>query len=488
MRLSKALFIVSCLLLATLSIGQEGMVLFTKDFTPEEFASRRSRVYDAIGANALSVVQGAPSPTGYVRFRQSNEFYYLCGIEAPHAYLLLDGSQRRATLYLPHRHEGRERSEGKLLSAEDAQLVQELSGIEAVYPTEMLGEHLARYARTAAKNALYTPFSPGEGFATSRDLALRAISDMSNDPWDGRPSREGHFVNVLRARFPHYEIKNLTPILDELRLVKSPAEIAMIRKATQLSGLALMEGMHSTRPGQFEYELDAMAKFIYYRNGAQGEAYYSLVASGTNAWYGHYNAGKRQMQAGDFLLMDFAPDVGYYMSDVTRMWPVNGEFNSWQRELYDFYLGCYQAILKAIRPGVTAATIKQEAATVMAGILAQSRFSKPHYEAAARQFVESYRTSAENPDTYLGHWVGMATHDVGTYTGPLRPGMVFTIEPAIRVPEEKINIRLEDVIVITETGAENLSDFVPMDRAGIEKVMAEKGLLETYPPAQLMSN
>ncbi len=467
--------------------SQDGVSFFTKDFTPEEFAKRRSAVYDAIGANALAVLQGAPSPVGYVRFRQSNEFYYLSGIEAPHAYLLLDGAQRRASLYLPHRNEGRERSEGKVLSAEDAELVQKLSGIDAVYATEMLGEHLARYARTMAKQKLFTPFSPAEGFATSRDLALRYISDVANDPWDGRPSREGHFGDLLRSRFPHFEINNLTPILDQLRLIKSPTEIALIRKATQLSGWALMEGMRSTKPGIFEYELDAMAKFVYYRNGAQGEAYYSLIASATNAWYPHYNAGKRQMQDGDFLLMDFSPDVGYYMSDVTRMWPVNGKFNVWQRELYDFYLGCYQAILNAIRPGVTAATIKQDAVKVMDGILKQAKFSKPHYEKAAREFVESYRNSANNPETSMGHWVGMATHDVGTSTGPLQPGMVFTIEPALRVPEEKIYIRLEDVIVITATGKEILSDFVPMDRAGIEKLMAAPGILETYAPARFTS-
>jgi len=472
---------------ASLTFSQEGVPLFTKDFTPEEFAKRRSAVYDAIGTNAFAVLQGAPSPTGYVRFRQSNEFYYFCGIEAPHAYLLLDGSQRRASLYLPHRNDGRERSEGKVFSAEDAELVQRLSGIDAVFATETLGEHLARYARTIAKQKLFTPFSPAEGFATSRDLALRAVSDMANDPWDGRPSREGHFVNLLHSRFPHFEINNLTPILDQLRLIKSPAEIALIRKATQLSGWALMEGMRSTRPGLFEYELDAMAKFIYYRNGAQGEAYYSLIASATNAWYPHYNAGKRQMQDGDFLLMDFSPDVGYYMSDVTRMWPVNGKFNAWQRELYDFYLGCYQAILKAIRPGVTAAAIKQEAVKVMDEVLKQAKFSKPHYEKAAREFVESYRNSAGNPETSMGHWVGMATHDVGTHSGPLQPGMVFTIEPALRVPEEKIYIRLEDAIVITETGKEILSEFVPMDRAGIEKLMASPGILETYAPARFTS-
>ncbi|HEX8566044.1 MAG TPA: M24 family metallopeptidase [Pyrinomonadaceae bacterium] len=267
-----------------------------------------------------------------------------------------------------------------------------------------------------------------------------------------------------------------------MRLIKSPREIALITKATRLSGLALMEAMRSTVPGITEYELDAMAKYVYYRNGAQGDAYYSLVASGRNAWYPHYNAGKRVMKDGDFLLMDYAPDVGYYMSDVTRMMPVNGRFSNWQRELYGFYLDCYNSILKNIKPGLTAQAIKRAAAGEMKQTLARSKFSKPIYEKAAREFVESYERSAQNPRSMLGHWVGMATHDVGGYDGgALQPGMVFTIEPALRVPEEKIYVRLEDVIVITDTGADILTTFVPSDINAIEKLMREEGMLQKYP-------
>jgi Xaa-Pro aminopeptidase len=266
-------------------------------------------------------------------------------------------------------------------------------------------------------------------------------------------------------------------------LIKSPREIAMIGRARQLSGLALLEGMRSTRPGQYERELDGVAKFAFYRNGAQGDAYYSLIASGQNAWWPHYNAGKRKMEDGDLLLMDYAPDVGYYMSDVTRMWPVNGTFSQWQRELYGFYLACYEAILNAIRPGVDAATIMKAAAKEMDRALATAKFSKEIYRSAAENFVKEYRSSADGPDASLGHWVGMATHDVGPHTGPLKAGMVFTIEPALRVPEEKVYVRLEDLIVITEKGRDVLSDFVPRDMASIEKVMKEEGLLERYPRA-----
>ena len=479
------LILVCCFILSPLvSLAQEGFSLFTKDFPPEEFAARRAAIYDAIGTSAIAVLQGAPGPAGYVRFRQSNEFYYLSGIEIPYSYLLLDGSQRRATLYLPHRNEGRERAEGKTLTPEEATLVKELSGIDAVYGVDILPEHLARYARGNALRTVFTPFSPAEGSAMSRDLAVRSVGDAAADPFDGRASREGNFIQLLRLRFPQFDIRDLTPTLDNLRLIKSPREIALIQKATQLSGLALMECMRSTKPGIMEYELDAVAKYIYYRNGAQGEAYFSLIQSGPNAMVGHYNANKRQMQDGDFLLMDFAPDYGYYMSDLTRTWPVNGKFSNHQRELYEFYLGCYRSILKAIRPGATAQTVLQDAVREMDGILSKTTFSKPLYEAASRRFIGTFRTSSQSPRAMLGHWVGMSTHDVGQDWGPLRAGMVFTIEPAFTVPEEAINIRCEDLIIITDSGSQILSNFVPLDVAGIEKQMVGKGMLQEYPRAK----
>jgi Xaa-Pro aminopeptidase len=466
----------------TIDVRAQDIPFFTNDFPPQEFAARRAKIFDALGENGLALIQGAPSPAGYVRFRQTNEFYYLCGIESPHAYLLLDGRQRRASVYLPHRNAARERGEGKVLSAEDAELVRQLSGIDNVFAADVLSEHLARYARSGQEMKLFTPFSPSEGVATSRDSAIRAVADIASDSWDGSPSREGHFINLVRTRFPQFEVRDLTPILDRLRLIKSPREIALIKKATRLSGLSLMEAMRSTVPGIQELELDAVAKYIYYRNGAQGDAYYSLIASAGNAWYPHYNAGKRVMRDGDFLLMDYAPDVGYYMSDVTRMFPVNGKFNSWQRELYGFYLDCYKAILKNIKPGLTARQVKQAAVKEMNQLLAKSRFSKPVYEKAAREFVENYADSAKNERTSLGHWIGMATHDVGGNDGsPLREGMVFSIEPALRVEEEKIYIRLEDVIVITKTGADILTTFVPVEIDEIEKLMSEDGMLQRYP-------
>jgi Xaa-Pro aminopeptidase len=481
MRSCRRLLALTLVLAPPALFAQEGFSLFTTDFPPEEFAARRARVYEAIGPQAFAVVQGAPNPPSYTRFRQTNEFYYLCGIETPHAYLLLDGGTKKATLFLPHRNEKRESGEGRMLSAEDADEVKKLSGVDEVVATDLLAEHIEGKNLRGGKRVLFTPLAPAEGGSMSRDLAMRYIADTGTDPFDQGISREGRFAELVRLRFPVFEIKDLSPTLDALRLIKSPRELDMLRKSTKLAGLALIEGMRSVKPGQYERELDAVGKFVFYRNGAQGDAYYSLIGSGRNAYWPHYNAGKRKMEDGDFLLMDYAPDYGYYQSDVTRMFPVNGKFSQWQRELYGFYLACYREILKALGPGKTGADVYHQAGTAMDGILATAKFSKPSHRKAAEDFVAKYKKSGESEYPYVGHWVGMATHDVGSHEGPLKPGMVFTIEPALTVPDEKIYVRLEDMVFISETGAEVISTDAPWDIDAIEKVMKEDGMLEKYP-------
>jgi Xaa-Pro aminopeptidase len=478
MRARVAWIVVLVGLAAAARASAQDAPLFTSDFPKEEFAARRAKVIDAIGKDAVALIQGAGLPDSYARFRQANDFYYLCGVETPNAYLLIDGQSRRTTLYLPHRNERRERSEGKVLSAEDAEFAVKLTGVDAVAGTDLLGESLARYGGAGATRALYTPLAPAEGLSVSRSAPLQAVGQAAADPFDGRPSREGVLVRSLRERFPWLEIRNLTPTLDAARLIKSPREIALVKRATRLACLAILEAMRSTEPGLYEHELDGVSRFVFYRHGAQGEAYNSLVASGENAWYPHYASGKRRMQDGEMLLMDHAPDFGYYMSDVTRMWPVNGRFSPEQRELYGFYLATYRAILKAIRPGPTRQAVMEQAASEMDRILAATRFSKPAHAQAAKAFVEAYHESAKRGG--LGHWVGMSTHDVGQ-DAVLRPGMVFTIEPQFRVPEEKGYWRLEDLIVIGETQAEVVSEWLPMEIEAIEEVMREPGILQRYP-------
>ncbi len=464
------------LLLSTLLYAQE-IPMFTGDFPPEEFAARRTKAYEAIG-NSFAILQGAGTPEGYTRFRQFNEFYYLSGIEVPNAYLLLDGATKHATVFLPRRNVRREAAEGRTLSCEDSAEVRKLSGIDEVSAVDLMAETLVNFARRDPPPSLYTPLQPSEGASMSRDLALRVPAELSSDPWDGRPTRQQRFIELLRVRLPQLVMKDLSPVLDELRVIKSVRELEMIRKSTKLASLAIAESMRSTKPGMTEHELDGLAKLIFYRNGAQGDAYYSLIASGPNAIFPHYNAGKRKMDSGELLLMDYAPDYGYYMSDVTRMWPVNGRWNESQRQLYGFYLATYEAILYSIRPGVPVTDIQAQARQKMESIAAQTRWLKPAYEEAAKNFIG--RATSRGT---LGHFVGLSTHDVGKRADVLKPGMVFTIEPAFTVPEEKIYIRLEDMIVVTETGIDVLSDSLPRSFDGIEKLMKEDGLLKRYPKA-----
>lgn len=470
-------------ILVVVPAAAQDVPLFTTDFPPEEFAERRDRVYDAIGPGAIALLVGEETPRGSKVFRQSNEFFYLSGIEAAHAYLLLDGSTRRTIVFLPRRDERREASEGKVLSAGERDLVLDLSGIDGVGTLEDLSTALHGLVRRDHLPVVYTPTKPAEGLAESRDAGIRRVNDRLADPWDGRPSREAQFISLLLDRLPGVEIRDLSPITDAMRMIKSPREMEMIRRATRLSVLAIEEAMRSIEPGIGEWEVDAAAKLIYYRDGAQGDAYAPLIASGPNAWYPHYRKKARVMQAGEMVLMDYAPDVGYYRSDVTRMIPVDGRFTEKHRALYGFYAAAYQAILDHIRPGVTPNQIRGEAVADMREALADWTFAEPHHRTAAEAFVDGYASSVRGEYGSLGHFVGMATHDVGAIDGPLREGMVFTIEPALRVPEEHLYIRNEDLIIIHADRAEIVSNDLAMSIDDIEALMAEPGLLQTYPSA-----
>ncbi|MES3034294.1 MAG: aminopeptidase P family protein [Gemmatimonadota bacterium] len=446
------------------------------DVTAAELTARRAKIYDAIGAQGIAIVQGASGLPGFSVFRQSNDFYYLSGVESAHAYLFLNGRSRTTTLYLPHRDEGREQSEGKSLSAEDAALVSRLTGVEQVRALESLASDLigADLIRPPALT-LFTPLSPMETGNDSRDELLGAQARAASDPWDGRPSREAHFVQQITARFPQFQVRDLSPTLDAMRVIKSPSEIALIRKATQLAGLGIMEAMRSTSAGVYEYQLDAAAKYVHYVNGARGDGYASIIGGGTNAFLGHYFRKTDMLRDGDLVLMDYAPDYRYYTSDVTRIWPVNGSFTPAQAALYEFIIAYRDALFRHVKPGVTSDEVLDRAAAEMKQYLAGKTFASPAHLKAVQQGV-----------TFRGHFqhpVGMAVHDVGRVRGvPLKAGMVFTIDPMIWIPEERLYVRIEDVALVTESGVENLSGFVPSRIADVERTIAEPGIVQERKP------
>ncbi len=450
---------------------------YQQDFPPEEFQARWQKVFDKVG-DAVVVLQGVGPTPGFIVPRQTNEFYYLCGIETPQSYLLLDGRTRKVTLFLPPRNPQLESAEGKVLSADDAELAKKLTGADEVLSTEaMRGNWIPRPQGPRVPLTIYTLFTPAEGSEQSRYEIVAANATTAADYWDSRLPREAQFAGLLRARFPRAKVLDFTPILDELRSVKSPREITLIRRASQLAARGVMEAMRSTRPGGYEYQLDAAARYVFLVNGARLEGYRSIVGAGTaNIWNMHYYRGTGELKDGDLVLMDYAPDYHYYTSDVGRMWPVNGKYTPSQRELLGFVLEYRNAVMQRIRPGVTTRQIMDEAKGAMQPVFARWKFSKPVYEQAARRLVET-------GGGVFSHAVGLAVHDDGNYNnGPLKAGQVFAFDPQLRVPEENLYIRYEDTVVVTDTGYENLMDFLPAKLEDIEKLMKEPGVVQKVPP------
>jgi Xaa-Pro aminopeptidase len=471
-----ATFLLAAMLVATVSPAQYHQT----DFPADEFTARHARLFEKIGANAVAVVQGVHQTEGFTLPRQHNTFYYLSGIETPGAYLLFNGRTRRTTIYLPARNPRLEAAEGRVVSADDAELVKRIAGVDEVRPvSEMIASNwpLGTEARGAAPVAIYAEFSPAENQGQSRGELLSADTARVNDYWDGTISRQQRFVELLRVRQPRAEIRNLNPILDEMRSIKSAREIAMIRRASQIAGLGVMESMRSTESGVTEYQLDAAARYVFLLHDARLEGYRSITASGTeNINNMHYFRNTSTLRDGDLVLMDFAPDYRYYTSDIGRVWPVSGKYAPWQRELLQFILDYRNAIMTRIRPGVTSRQIMDEAKAAMEPVFARTKFSKPIYEKACRTLVET-------GGGVFSHTVGMAVHDVGRYAGkPLKPGQVFSIDPQLWVREEQLYLRYEDTVVVTEKGVENFTEFLPSELRAMEELVQTTGVVQKVPP------
>jgi Xaa-Pro aminopeptidase len=442
--------------------------LYQANFSPAEFAERRQRVLDQIG-DGIALLQGAGAAGGVSLFRQTNEFYYLCGIEVPHSYLVLDGVTGRSTVYLPHR-DAMEVHDGPRLASEDAEKAVAMTGVDAVASTETMSLDLQRFVLKRGTFACYTPFAPAEQGGT-RDQLLRARALGAADGWAEPQNREGHLAELLQRRFPTFEVRDLTPVLDRLRLIKSEREVDLLRRAGRLSGLATTEAMRSSAPGVTEYELGALAAFCFGLGGARGEGYRAIIASGHNIWFGHYGRLGDALEDGQMVLMDFAPDVAYYTSDIGRMWPVSGTYSPLQRLLYGFMVEYHKELLARIRPGAEPSRILAESAEAMRPRIDEAAFPEPYYKEAA------LRTLAF--PGHLSHTVGMAVHDVGSYVdAPLVAGTVFAVDPQMWVPEVETYVRVEDTVLVTDDGVEVLTSAAPLELDDVEATMREPGLLQ----------
>lgn len=442
-------------------VSEERKALVRQEFTAEEFAERRSKLLECI-EDGRALVAGATAASTVGAFRQYNDFYYLCGVEVPFAYLLLDAGTGQSTLYLPPHSDRRERIDGPSLSVADAELLTELTGVESVREIDALVGDLA------GTQKLYTPHDPAERYMESLDALLANQERVDADPLNGRPSEETHRNKVLAELLGHMPY-NLSPILQKQRRIKSPAELNLLRRAGEICAEATVRAIQCTKPGVFEYELAALGEYVYRVQGARGAAYNPIVASGKNIWHPHYWRNDQVLKDGDLILFDCAPDLHYYTSDIGRMWPVNGKYDRSQRRLYGFIVEYHKVLLEEIRAGRTTQEIHDGAADRMRLYIDAMKFGDDQEERGVRATLTFHK--------HLTHGVGMSCHDHG-YWGdePLKPGAVIALDPQLWIPEKQVYIRVEDTVAVTKEGVENFTASAPLELDDMERMIGTSGL------------
>jgi Xaa-Pro aminopeptidase len=428
---------------------------FQTDFLAEELAQRRARVMEEM-EGGVALIAGAPEVTGFEPFRQNNDFYYLCGVEVPHAYLLIDAGRKKSTLYLQEADAKHEETDGPVLGAGDGDFVRVRTGVEETKPLSALVEDLK------AARRFWLPHAEQEGRMVCQDTLRHQQKSARSDPMDRRMTDAMQLIEKVKRIVPWTEVMDLSPMLQRMRLIKSVAEIAVMRQAGKLSALAAVAAMKATKAGIFEYQLQAPAEAIYVEAGARGGSYRPIIASGKNIWMMHYWRNNSRLADGELVLFDYAPDLGNYTSDIGRMWPVNGKFSAEQREVYGFVVEYHKVLLSMIRTGRTAEDILREGAEKMRPRVGQ--FKDQLLREGAAKLLESKRP--------LSHGVGMTVHEAGNWKErPLEEGLVFAVDPEFVVAELKMYVRCEDTVVVTRSGCENLTSSAPVEIEEIERVM-----------------
>jgi Xaa-Pro aminopeptidase len=409
----------------------------------EQLEARRRALLERLG-NGIAVVRSGkvrsiegdyPQDSDY---RESNDFFYLTGLEEPDAWLVLTGrmkGQDQVRLYLRSRDTTAEKWTGPRLGP-GAEVVG-LTGIRDVRPAERAEDEITSLVR--------------EDGSPARTGALYLERQQQEWQFPGDLAENG------RRNQGQVRVEDLGPLIGSLRLVKDTVEVARLRRAIAITGEALKESMRLARPGVWEYELEAVIEYTFRRHGAERVGFPTIIASGPNAVTLHYDKNRRQVRPGELVVEDVGAEFGYYSADVTRTIPVDGHFTPRQRALYDLVLGSQQAAIDAVRPGT----------------------NLPALNRIARAYMQDHSADLCGPGSCvpyfihgLSHWLGMDVHDVGSFGKPLQAGMVLTIEPGIYLPAEGLGLRIEDDVLVTHQGHEVLSQAVPRTPDEIEGVMA----------------
>ncbi len=416
---------------------------------PEVYRARRGRLRETLGEGALALLLGATDARGYGdvgTFRQEPNFYYLTGVELPGAALLLDAEHE--ALLLPPRRPALEAWTGPKFGPGDD--TARALGFEAVE------------SRDAAEIVVDARRRPVPGLEERVGDALRAGATL----WvplpgsaAGEPTAEQRLVGALRDRLPSFLVRDLSPLLAEMRLCKGPGEVALMRSAVAATVAGIVAGGGRVRPGAREAEVDGAAYAALRASGAEGWSFPPIVGSGRAGCVLHYDANRGVLEDGELVVVDLGARHGYYCGDLTRTFPVNGRFTERQRLLYDAVLAAYDAAAATLAPGSTIAAARKAAFAALEG----SPVRGDGGATLGNFFIHG-----------IGHFLGLEAHDAGGETPPLAPGMIVTIEPGVYLPEEGVGIRVEDDYLITEGGAENLSAALPRDADAIEAIVAHR--------------
>jgi Xaa-Pro aminopeptidase len=400
-------------------------------FDQSEYSARRSKLMEKF-PDGIIIVQGATSLPGFYAFMQNNNFLYLTGVDAENACLVIDPAKQQSVLFADR---------------------VAINIFDKVLSSGQMKDFLAK--RLADVKTVYTCFQPEElARECSAEKKGTLNYTMVRNEWDQRQTRELQFVENLKKEFPGVTVKDCSSFIHEMRTIKSPAEIDLLRKAAKIAVQAHIDVMKATRPGVKEQELAALFEYSCKKAGAGELAYYTIICTAENHMDLHHHGYERTLTDGDFLVIDAGPDLDNYDIDITISYPSNGKFTPRQRQIYEACNAVHEACMQTYRPGLTMQQCDKE----VRDILVKKGFD-PDSD-LMRQFGGGF-----------GHYVGMAVHDVGGGPAVLKPGMVFANEPLAVFPQEKLGVRIEDTIVITETGCENLTAGLPRTVEEIENLM-----------------
>jgi Xaa-Pro aminopeptidase len=427
-------------------------------FEKSEHAERRAKFME-MTSDGVTIILGATTPVSDKQFYQNSDFFYFTGVEIPNAVLVMDGMRKESILFFSI---SEREAQGEGISLELVRKPEEVTGIERILPIERLSSTLSRLSLQA--EVFYTMFRPEELSRENTNEKFRALQNtMTMNVWDGRLTRELQFVKRLKEKFPHITVKDCSPLVWDLRKIKSLAEIELLRKAAQIGVKAHIELIKATRPGVPEKELAALFEYVCKKKKAQELAFNVILMSGPNHAFGHYHKHDRILENGDFIILDAGPEYGYYNADISSTFPANGKFSPKQKKIYEMSYGIRKTCLDNYRPGITFKDVGEKVKEFLI---------KNGYDPENRKFRGLIRYGGYN------HSIGLATHDpMGTFAGPdevLRPGCVFACDINIPYPDQEMGIRLEDTVVITENGYENLSHGIPRALAEIEALMKKK--------------